>query len=319
MKAKKIITSHNEIVGRAQSKLILIGEHSVVYGEPAIALPFPLIGVEAKLEYFPGDIYLKSDLYEGPIDEAPRLLLGIVSAIEYTLKELNLPNKNLLIKVESTIPPGKGLGSSAAVATAVVKALFAYSGETYTKQQILEYANIAETHAHGSPSGIDSVTVNSAEPVWYEKEKPIDYIKVAGEFHFVVADTGREADTKTAVATVKSLMKSTPEKIEKTINRLGEITHQVRDSLESSSKQVLGTLLSEAQKELVTLGVSDLGLNKLIKLALDEGALGAKLTGAGNGGCIIALAKNDQHSKYLTKKLLKAGVESVWPFTLKKD
>src|SRR5690625_7481147 len=84
-------------------------------------------------------------------------------------------------------------------------------------------------------------------------------------------------------------MKSTPEKIEKTINRLDEITHQVRDSLESSSKQVLGTLLSEAQKELVTLGVSDLGLNKLIKLALDEGALGAKLTGACNGGCIIVL------------------------------
>src|SRR5690625_6345110 len=97
-------------------------------------------------------------------------------------------------------------------------------------------------------------------------------------FRSLVADTGREADTKTAVATVKSLMKSTPEKIEKTINRLGEITHQVRDSLESSSKQVLGTLLSEAQKELVTLGVSDLGLNKLIKLALDEGALDRKST-----------------------------------------
>src|SRR5699024_1341266 len=140
------------------------------------------------------------------------------------------------------------------VATAVVIALFAYSGETYTKQQILEYANIAATHAHGSLSVIVSVTVNSVEPVRYEIEKLIDYIKVAVEFHFVVADTGREADTKTAVATVKSLMKSTPEKIEKTINRLGEITHQVRDSLENSSKQVLGALLSEAQKELVTLG-----------------------------------------------------------------
>src|SRR5690625_685866 len=157
---KTIITSQNVLRARRQRKVVRSGEHSVVYGEPAIALPFPLIGVEAKLEYFPSDIYLKSDLYECPIDEAPRLLLGIVSAIEYTLKELNLPNKNLLIKVESTIPPGKGLGSSAAVATAVVKALFAYSGETYTKQQILEYANIAETHAHGSPSGIDSVTVN---------------------------------------------------------------------------------------------------------------------------------------------------------------
>src|SRR5690625_3652256 len=260
MKAKKIITSHNEIVGRAQSKLILIGEHSVVYGEPAIALPFPLIGVEAKLEYFAGDIYLKSDLYEGPIDEVPRLLLGIVSAIEYTLKELNLPNKNLLIKVESTIPPGKGLGSSAAVATAVVKALFAYSGETYTKQQILSYANIAETHAHGSPSGIDSLTVNSDKPVWYEMGKTIDYIDTQGEFHFVVDDSGREADTKTAVGNVKELMKATPEKIERTMNRLGEITYQVRESLESSSKQMLGTLLNEAQKELVALGVSDLGL-----------------------------------------------------------
>src|SRR5699024_5518366 len=108
-------------------------------------------------------------------------------------------------------------------------------------------------------------------------------------------------------------------KLEKTINRLAEITHQVRDSLESSSKQVLGALLREAQKELDTLGVSDLGLNKLIKLALDERALGAKLTGAGNGVYIIALGKNDQHSKYLTKKLLKSGVESFWPFTLKKD
>src|SRR5699024_5133088 len=115
MKAKKIITSHNEIVERAQSKLILIGEHSVDYGDPTIALPFQLIAVKAKLEYFQGDIYLKSDLYEGPIDEVPRLLLGIVRAIEYTLKELNLPNKNLLIQVESTIPPGTSLGSSAAV------------------------------------------------------------------------------------------------------------------------------------------------------------------------------------------------------------
>src|SRR5699024_506839 len=147
-------------------------EHSVIYGVPAIALCFHLIGAEANYDYFQGDISLKSNLYEGYIDEALILLVVIVSAIRDTLKQLNLPNKNLLITVESTIPPGKGLGSSAAVATAVVKALFAYSGEVYTKQQILEYANIAETHAHGSPSGIDSVTVNSAEPVWYEKEKP---------------------------------------------------------------------------------------------------------------------------------------------------
>lgn len=319
MNAKKINTSQTKIVGHAQSKLILIGEHSVVYGQPAIALPFPLIGVEATVEHSPGDIYLKSDLYAGSIDQAPTLLSGIVCTIKHTLQMLNLPDKNLLIEVESTIPPGKGLGSSAAVATAVVKSLFVYAGETYTNKQILSYANIAETHAHGSPSGIDSLTVNSDKPVWYEMGKTIDYIDTQGEFHFVVADSGREADTKTAVGTVKELMKATPEKIERTMNRLGEITYQVRESLESSSKQMLGTLLNEAQKELVALGVSDLGLNKLITFVLNEGALGAKLTGAGNGGCIIALAKNQQHSRLLTEKLLKSGVESVWPFTLKNN
>lgn len=318
MSAKKIETNKKGI-GFAQSKLILIGEHSVVYGQPAIALPFPLIGVKSIVEFSPGTIYLKSDLYEGAIEKAPKLLFGIVSAIKHTLKELKLPNKNLLIEVKSSIPPGKGLGSSAAVATAVVKSLFAYSEQTYTNEQVLEFANIAETHAHGSPSGIDSLTVNSDKPVWYQREKPINYIETKGEFHFVVADSGSEANTKTAVKTVRDLMKAAPEKIEKTMNHLGEITYQVRESIESSSKQMLGFLLNEAQKELVTLGVSNLRLNELINLVLDEGALGAKLTGAGNGGCIIALAKNELHSKQLTDKLLKSGVESVWPFTLKKE
>lgn len=318
MSAKKII-ANKKATGFAQSKLILIGEHSVVYGQPAIALPFPLIGVECSVEYQPGNIYLKSDLYEGPIDEAPQLLLGIVSTIKHTLNELKLPYKNLLIEVKSTIPPGKGLGSSAAVATALVKSLFAYAQIKCTEAQILQFANISEKYAHGSPSGIDSLTVNSEKPVWYQRETPIDYIETKGEFHFVVADSGRGADTKTAVGTVRELMKSAPKKIEKTMNHLGDITHQVRESLENSSKQMLGYLLNEAQKELVTLGVSDFGLNKLIKLALDEGALGAKLTGAGNGGCIIALAKNELHSKQLTEKLLQSGVESVWPFTLKNE
>ena len=318
MSAKRIIDS-KKATGFAQSKLILIGEHSVVYGQPAIALPFPLIGVESVVEYSPGDIYLKSDLYEGVIDNAPKLLLGIVSTIKHTLKELKLPYKDLLIEVKSTIPPGKGLGSSAAVATAVVKSLFAYSEQTYTNEQVLEFANIAETHAHGSPSGIDSLTVNSDKPVWYQREESVKYIETKGDFHFIVADSGSEADTKTAVGTVKELMKATPQKIERTMNHLGEITYQVRESLESSSKQMLGYLLNEAQKELVTLGVSNSRLNAIINLALEEGALGAKLTGAGNGGCIIALAKNELHSKQLTDKLLSFGVESVWPFTLKKE
>src|SRR5699024_6941034 len=95
-------------------------------------------------------------------------------------------------------------------------------------------------------------------------------------------------------------------------------TYQVRDALEKAGKQMLGQLLNEAQKELEALGVSDAGLNRLIYFALQEGALGAKLTGGGNGGCIIALARNEMHSKQLTEKLLRFGAQAVWPFVLRK-
>lgn len=316
MSAKKIIKPIKEMIGIAPSKLILVGEHAVVHGQPAIAIPFPLIGVKATITSIPGEVFLNSTLYKGTMDKAPEFLKGIVSTIKHTLVMLDIPSKDLSIKVESSIPTGKGLGSSAAVAIAIIKSLFAYSDRAYTDEEVLFLANIAETHAHGSPSGIDPLTVNSKNPVWYKKGTPIEYIKPDSEFHFVVADSGREADTKTAVGTVTELMKSAPDKIQATMSRLGDITHQVRDALETSSKQVLGYLLTEAQKELVTLGVSDGGLNKLIQLAMDEGALGAKLTGAGNGGCIIALAKNEFHAKQLTEKLLRGGADKVWPFAL---
>src|SRR5699024_958820 len=89
--------------------------------------------------------------------------------------------------------------------------------------------------------------------------------------------------------------------------------------LEKTGKQLLGTLLNEAQKELEALGVSDAGLNRLIYMARQEGALGAKLTGGGNGGCIIALARDEVHSRYLAEKLLKFGAQAVWPFKLQKS
>lgn len=318
MTAEKLVIPIKEktATGNAHSKLILVGEHAVVHGQPAIAIPFPLIGVESSVEEIDGDIYLESTLYSGKLKDAPESLFGVVNTIEHTLDMLGLPHKNLLIHVESTIPPGKGLGSSASVAIAIIKSLFTYADQPYNDQKLLYLANIAETHAHGSPSGIDPLTVNAKSPVWFKKEETIDYIEPNGEFYFVVADSGREADTKTAIDAVSELFKKAPDTIQATMDRLGDITHQVRDALEASSKQVLGYLLNEAQKELVSLGVSDTGLNKLIQLALDEGALGAKLTGGGHGGCIIALAKNELHSKQITERLKNSGAHEVWPFAL---
>ena len=126
------------------------------------------------------------------------------------------------------------------------------------------------------------------------------------------------ADTRSAIESVAKRLKAAPKRFQAKLEKLGEITHQAKGALEKASKQLLGQLLNEAQKELEELGVSDAGLNRLIYFALQEGALGAKLTGGGNGGCIIALARNELHSQQLTEKLLKFGAQAVWPFVLKK-
>lgn len=318
MSAEKARISEKTATGVANSKLILVGEHAVVHGQPAIAIPFPLVGVESIVEYVPGAVKLDSAFYHGPIDSAPSSLEGIVNCIKETLDYLEMPCKDLMIQIKSSIPPGKGLGSSASVAIAVIKSLFNYAKRTYTEDELLHLANVAEMFAHGAPSGIDSLTITSEHPVWYEREQSVDYIKPTCDFYFIVADTGRMADTRSAIESVAQRLKAAPKRFQGKLEKLGEITHQVKDALEKASKQLLGQLLNEAQKELEELGVSDAGLNRLIYFALQEGALGAKLTGGGNGGCIIALARNELHSQQLTEKLLQFGAQAVWPFVLKK-
>lgn len=318
MSAEKATTTEQTAIGIAHSKLILIGEHAVVHGQPAIAIPFPLVGVESIVEHQPGPVIIDSTFYHGPMDLAPESLQGIANCIRGTLEHLAMPEADLLIRIKSSVPPGKGLGSSASVAISVIRSLFAYANVTYSDEQLLQLANIAETFAHGAPSGIDTITITSESPVWYEKDHPIDFIHLNDDFHFVVADSGSIGDTKMAVESVAHLLRGAPRRIQRKLDRIGELTHQAKDALEKKGKHLLGHMLNEAQKELEALGVSNTGLNKLIAYAREEGALGAKLTGGGNGGCIIALAQNEVHSRLLAEKLRKFGAHAVWPFVLKR-
>src|SRR5699024_3270445 len=152
----------------------------------------------------------------------------------------------------------------------------------------------------------------------YEQENPTLFIEPKDNFHFIVADSGRVGDTRSAVESVANLFKSAPKIIQSKLDRIGELTHQAKDALEKAGKKILGQLLNEAQKELESIGVSDAALNRLIHFARQEGALGAKLTGGGNGGCIVALARNEMHSRQLAEKLKQFGAQAVWPFVLGK-
>src|SRR5699024_12765258 len=131
MNAKKVTTSEIIAVGTAHSKLILVGEHAVVHGQPAIAIPFPLIGVESTVEYVPGDVKIDRTFYHGPIDSAPKDLEGIVTCIKDTLKLLVIPCKNLLIRIQSTITPGNDLVSIASYSSDFFISLYCYESVDY--------------------------------------------------------------------------------------------------------------------------------------------------------------------------------------------
>lgn len=305
-------------VGEAHSKLILVGEHAVVYGKPAVAIPFPL-KVRALAQKAEGLISIESDVYTGSIDNLPIKLQGISSCINETLHYLRQPLMDLHISIDSAIPIGRGLGSSAAIAVAIVRSLFNFYEQELVQDILFSLVDIAETYAHGKPSGIDMTAVSNQCPIWFQKGKETINLINKGNLYIVVADTGRIGDTRRAVENVRAKYDIEPKKVQRSLDEIEKIATEAKEALAAGDMYILGALLNRNQWELVDLGVSDEGLNKLVQTAKNKGALGAKLTGGGLGGCLIALAENMEHAKSVAKELIRAGAAKSWYFSTAGD
>ncbi|KAB7667728.1 mevalonate kinase [Bacillus sp. B1-b2] len=306
-------------VGRAHSKLILIGEHSVVYGQPAIAFPFKQTEVKVIVGEMEGNIIeLESPFYVGPLHQIPEKMEGIGDCIIQTLKVLQQPSSGLNIQITSTIPIGRGLGSSAAIAIALVRGLFAYFHQKLSNSQLMTLVERAEKFAHGTPSGIDMVTASSANPIWFQKQQEVENVEIGAPFHLVVADSGRIGDTYAAVKSIRDKYEVQPELIEKSITQLGKLTKEVRVSLAEGDFHTVGSQLNQAQQLLSLLGVSDEVLDHLVEVAVSAGAVAAKLTGGGRGGCIIALVETEKLGEKVAEALIQAGAAQTWQYTIEK-
>lgn len=303
------------VKGRAHSKLILIGEHAVVYGKPAIAVPFPL-KVTAAIEGRDGEIVLACSHYTGPIDKAPAPLQGIAACIKETLKFLEKPLEGLLIHLKSEIPIGRGLGSSAAIAIAIVRGLFSFYKKPLAQNKLMELVHGAEVYAHGNPSGIDMAAASSDFPIMFEKEIGASPLLVQTPLHLAVADSGEGSDTLSAVKGVREKYQLEPNKLKGAVERVGELAELAKAALANGNIPLLGRFLDENHKELQAMGVSNERLDGLVAASKNEGALGAKLTGGGRGGCMIALASSPENAKQIAERLLKDGAEKTWHFTI---
>ncbi|MGM9902675.1 mevalonate kinase [Enterococcus sp. 10A9_DIV0425] len=299
--------------GESSGKVILMGEHSVVYGEPAIAFPFYATNVIARLEDLDTSTtdQLVSSYYIGSLPDAPHALKNIKLLIA-SLKEQHHILGNLRLTIESTIPAERGMGSSAAVATAITRAFYDAFSLPLSREQLLTHVQISEKIAHGNPSGLDAAATSSLEPIYFTKGHPFDYFPLNIDAFLIVADTGIKGQTRAAVKDVAHLFDVNPQETGQKIQQLGYLTKQAKKAIIENSPEKLALAMNDSHILLKSLTISNDLLDTLIDTARFAGALGAKLTGGGRGGCMIALAQTKTEAQEISSALLEAGAVSTW-------
>jgi mevalonate kinase len=281
----------------APGKAILFGEHAVVYGRPAIAVPVGRVRACATVN--PGapgaglvmsapDLGRTYGLADAPADDPLRAITLNTLAV----LGIRLP-LDLDIEVSSTIPVACGLGSGTAVSTAIVRALTAFFGVTLPNTAVSSLVYEVEKIHHGRPSGIDNTVVTYAQPVYFVRGQPIETLRVAKPFQLIIGDTGVCSPTRVAVNDVCVAWQCDPAGYEELFDKIGAVADRARRAIESGAVDLLGGWMDENHRLLQQLDVSSPELDRLVSAARQAGAAGAKLSGAGRGGNMIALATPD--------------------------
>lgn len=300
-------------IGTSHAKIILMGEHSVVYGQPAIALPLPNVQLTVTLTARDDHQQIvDSRYYHGKLQQLPASMQGIQKLILTLMTRFDRTTGGWTLTIDSQLPAERGMGSSAASAVAIIRAFFDYYKQPLNRDLLLALADIEEQVTHRSPSGLDAATVSSDQPLYYVKGHNGVPIKMDLQASLVIADTGVKGATKEAINAVKEELTTRPDQAQEHINHLGQLVDQTRTYLVNNQVTALGQALTDAQHDLADLNVSDPALDHLIEIAQDNGALGAKLTGGGRGGCMIALTKTAMGARRLASILKEHGAQQTW-------
>lgn len=297
----------------APGKIILFGEHAVVYGRPALAVPVTQVHADVEVTdsrdaqtwIHAPDISLHAELTSLPTDHP------IASAIHNFLFACRVsPFPSLDISITSTIPVASGLGSGAAVTVALIRALSSHLSLDLPNEQINQFVYEIEKLHHGTPSGIDNTAITYARPVYFIKGQPIETFTVGAPFTLVIADTGIGALTKESVGDVRKLWEADKPRWEKVFDEVGEIVRTAKEKIEHGDWRLLGALMDANHSLLQKLTVSSPELDRLVETARRSGALGAKLSGGGRGGNMIALVETDAAAQ-VAAALTSAGAKQT--------
>jgi mevalonate kinase len=302
----------------ASAKVILVGEHAVVYGQPAIAVPVSDLRVHASVRandpVGQGLRFISVDTQKVfTPDTVSDNALAVTARL--VLQALNAPPPDVLITIRSDIPVASGLGSGAAVSTAIARALFAVLNRSLENEALNTIVFETEKIHHGTPSGIDNAVVVYEQPVYFVPGQPIVRLTIGRPMSVLIANTGLRASTRVAVSDVRELYNSSPRLIQPIIEAIGVLVKDARQAIEIGDIPLLGNLMERNHTLLQQLTVSCPELDELVLAAMSAGALGAKLSGSGRGGNMIALVRPETTS-LVEGALLEAGAVSVFATTV---
>jgi len=302
---------------RAPAKSILVGEHAVVYNRPAIAFPInqlqakttitaKVIGNPDEIEFHAPDINFHEKFSDLPKDHPYKIAVSIIK------KEARIDHyPSCSVQINSKIPIASGMGSSAAIAVAIIKGLSQFIGLSLSKQRLADLAYQLELHYHGTPSGIDNTVIAFNQPILFNKEKGFHAIFPKSDLTILIANSGIQGNTKEAVLEVRAKWKIEQKKYEAIFDRIGQLVLNAEIAINTGDAINLGKIMSENHQLLTEIGVSIPQLDTMVEIALSSGAFGAKLSGGGLGGNMIALAPPELIEK-VAENLRKAGIQQIF-------
>ncbi len=302
-------------MGIGFGKVILFNEHFVVYGLPAIA---SAIGTKttALVERRPGSgVELKDNRPETKGYKAEKFGQQKES-LDHMLKFMNIDTKNsaFTVALAGDLLAASGVGASAASCAAIARAFSQELSLDYSDEKVNEVAYEGEKGYHGTPSGIDNTAATFGGLIWYKREGTshlMERMKLRKPVEIVMGNTGLVADTKLVVGGVKERKERDPERYARIFKNAEQLARDARRQLESFNLEKVGSQMDANHLLLQQIEVSCPELDTLVDLARDNGALGAKMTGTGKGGYMVALTPGKELQERVAKAIEKKGFQAL--------
>lgn len=295
------------LAGAACGKAILLGEHAVVHNKPALAVGIPL-GVRVVAEPSAGSLALAVSPWGLMTTVGDGTRVG--EALAALTAALGMTGDGLKLVAEASLPPGAGLGSSAALAAAAARALAASCSIELDDVKLFSAVQAAERIFHGNPSGLDAAVAIHGGVLRYDRKQGIKQLAVEAP-PLVAIHSGTTGNTREMVAHFANRLAEHPREGGRRLARIANLVESGIAAIESEALRELGLAMTECHEHLAWFGVSTEELDRICQIALQAGALGAKLTGGGGGGCAIALVEPGNR-KPVAEAIADAGFQPVW-------